>query len=138
MTEISPRRRETVSKAAARTDEAEVRRFERTSVSLPAVVKTSQFRGMVIRGMVRYIAEGGLMVELPVEVVSGSIIHVQLQTRQGLLEVEGKVVWTAINRGKVRHGLAFPDPPSPDFLEKILRIEKGRGLAGETSCPRAD
>ena len=130
--------RETASESTARTNEAEVRRFERVSVSLPAIVRTSQFRGMVIRGMVRHIAAGGLMVELPVEVVPGSIIHVQLQTRQGLLEVEGKVVWTTIKRSKVRHGLAFPEPQGLDFLETIVRMEKRVCSAKEPSYPQAE
>ncbi len=137
MTETSQPRRETVE-AAARTNEPEARRFERISVSLPAIVKTSQFRGMAIRGVVRYIGAGGLMVELPVQVVSGSLVHVQLQTPRGPREVEGKVVWTAINRGKIRHGLAFPDPQGPDFLDEFFCKKKERRSADDTGDPQAD
>jgi hypothetical protein len=101
----------------------ERRRFERIPVSLPAVGRAAQFPGVALRGMVRYIAAGGLMVELPVEVVSGSTLHVLLQTRQGPREVEGKVVWTAATGGTVRHGLAFPESQGPEFLEELLREE---------------
>ena len=101
----------------------EVRRFERIPISLQATCQAPQFPGMGIRGMVRYIAAGGLMVELPVEVVPGSTMRVLLQTRQGSREVEGKVVWTAVNRDKIRHGLSFPEPQGPDFLEECLRKE---------------
>jgi hypothetical protein len=99
---------------------AEVRRFERIPISLQATCQAPQFPGMEIRGMVRYIAAGGLMVELPVEVVSGSTMRVHLQTREGSREVEGKVVWTAVNRNRIRHGLSFPEPQGPDFLEECL------------------
>ena len=78
------------------------------------------------------------MVELPVEVVSGSIIHVQLETHQGLLEVEGKVVWTTINRSKVRHGLAFSEPQSLDFLEAVAHMGTRVGSAREPSYPQAE
>jgi PilZ domain-containing protein len=135
MTDVSQPRRENLGGPAARTHEPEVRRFERIPVSLSAIVKTSQFRGMTIRGVVRYMAAGGLMVELPVEVVSGSIVHVLLQTRQGPQEVEGKVVLTAVSKGKVRHGLAFPEPQGPDFLEEFFRTETGEGFTRESGFP---
>ena len=102
----------------------EVRRFERIPVSLPVIGWAPQYPGMALRGVVRYIAAGGLMVELPAEVVSGSTLRVRLQSRQGPREVEGKVVWTAINRAKVHHGLVFPEPQGPEFLEEFFREEK--------------
>jgi hypothetical protein len=135
MTDASQRRRQTFGGPAARTHDPKVRQFDRIPVSLPAIVKTSQFRGMAIRGVVRYIAAGGLMVELPVEVVSGSIVRVLLQTRQGPQEVEGKVVWTALNKSKVRHGLAFPEPQGPDFLEEFFRTEAREGFTDERGFP---
>lgn len=101
----------------------EVRRFERIAVSLSATVWASQFQGMGIRGVIRYIAAGGLMVELPVEVVPGSTLRVLFQTPQGPQEVEGRVVWTAFKGSKVRHGLAFPEPRGPEFLEQLFREE---------------
>lgn len=101
-----------------------VRRFERVPVSLPAIARAPQFPGTALRGVVLYIAAGGLMVELPVEVVSGSTLWVLLQTRQGPREVEGKVVWTAAAGGTVHHGLAFAEPEEPDFLEEFFG-EKG-------------
>lgn len=101
----------------------EVRRYERIPVCLPAIGWAPQFSGMALRGVVRYIAAGGLMIELPVEVVSGSTLRVRLQSRQGPREVEGKVVWTAVNRAKVHHGLVFPEPQDPQFLEEFFREE---------------
>ncbi len=97
------------------------RRFERILVSLPAIGWAPQFPGMEIRGVVLYIAAGGLMVEFPVEVVSGSTLRVLFQTRRGPREVEGKVVWTAVDRSTIRHGLSFPEPQGFEFLDEFFR-----------------
>jgi len=70
---------------------------------------------MVLRGMVRSVGPGGLMVEFPVAVVRDSILRLALQTGLGPLEVQGRVVWTAATGNTIRHGLAFPEPKSPDF-----------------------
>jgi len=78
---------------------------------------------MALRGVVRYIAAGGLMVELPLEVVPGSTLRVLLQTRRGPREVEGRVVWSAATGGTVRHGLAFSEALGSEFLEEFFREE---------------
>lgn len=97
------------------------RRFERIPVSVPAIGWAPQFPGMELRGVVRYTAVGGLMAEFPVEVVPGSTLRVLFQTRQRSLEVEGKVVWTTVNKNTIRHGLSFPEPQSFEFLDEFFR-----------------
>lgn len=103
---------------------SERRRFERLPVSVPALCRTPQFRGTEVRGIVRYVSAGGLMVELPVEVVPGSLIRLILPTRSGPLEVEGRVMWTAVNGTTIRHGLAFREPKAPDFAVDLFLGEK--------------
>ncbi len=59
------------------------------------------------------------MVELPVELVRGSLVRLALPTFQGLLEVEGTVVWIASHGSVIRHGLAFPEPKQADFIQRV-------------------
>lgn len=99
------------------------RRFERFPVSLPAIVRASQFADMKLHGTIRHIGAGGMMVELRVEVVRGSLIGVVLETRHGPVEVEAEVVWTSVTEGMVRHGLAFQDPKGHDFLADLFTEE---------------
>ncbi len=96
----------------------QIRRFARISVALPAIGWAPQFPGMPLRGMVRHIAAGGLMLELPVEVVPGSTLRIHLETRQAAREMAGKVVWTAANGDTIRHGVSFPEPQALDFLDE--------------------
>lgn len=110
------------------------RRFPRMPVSVPVIGRTRQFGGAELPGMVRHISVGGLMVEFPVEVVVGSVLFVVLQTRHGPLEVEGRVVWTTVTNGGIRHGLSFSEPKDPDFIGNILHqgdrgpaVDKGTG-----------
>ena len=91
------------------------RQFTRIPVSLPVIGRAPQFQEMVLRGMVRSVGPGGLMVEFPVVVVRDSILRLDLQTGLGPLEVQGRVVWIATTGNTIRHGLAFPEPKSPDF-----------------------
>lgn len=95
------------------------RQFARIPVSLPVIGQAPQFREMVLRGMVRSVGPGGLMVEFPVVVVRDSVLRLALQTGLGPLEVEGRVMWTAATGNIVRHGLAFPEPKSPDFADGL-------------------
>ena len=98
----------------------EIRRFDRKPVSLPAIGWAPQFPGTALQGMVRYVGGGGMMLEFPVEVVRGSFLRVVLQTRQGPLEVEGEIVWTAFHGGVIRHGFTFPEPKGPDFVDLVV------------------
>jgi hypothetical protein len=86
------------------------RRFERVPVALPVTAWAPQYQGAALTGTVRYLSEGGLMVEFPVELMRNSLVRLALPTRQGVLEVVGKVVWIASHGSVIRHGLAFPEP----------------------------
>jgi hypothetical protein len=103
--------------------EAEKRQFARVPVSLPVVGRAPQFREMALRGIARSAGAGGMMVELPVEVVPGSTLRVLLQTRRGPMEMEGKVVWTAAAKGATRHGLTFREPKGLSFIEELVAGE---------------
>ena len=113
----SPAREERIERASAADEK---RHFARVSVSLPVVGRAPQFRGVALRGMVRSAGAGGMMVELPVEVVPGSTLRVFLQTERGPLEMEGKVVWTAAAEGATRHGLTFRKPEGLNFIEDLV------------------
>ena len=102
-----------------------IRRFARVSVALPAIGWASQFAGMPLRGMVRHIAAGGLMVEFPVEVVPGSTLRIHLETRQTAREMTGKVVWTAADGDTIRHGVSFLEPQDLEFLGQSSRDDTG-------------
>ncbi len=91
------------------------RRYARFPVSLAVVGRTRQFPGEAIPGVVRDVGCGGLMAEFPVLMVSGSTLGLELQTRWGPLQVEGRVVWTALAESIVRHGVAFLEPREEDF-----------------------
>jgi len=95
-------------------------RFEGVPVSLPVTGWAPQFIGTALQGMARYIREGGLMLEFPMEVVRGTPLRVVLQTPQGPLEVKGEIVWTALHDGVIRHGLTFPEPKGPDFVDLVV------------------
>lgn len=96
-----------------------VRRFGRVPVNLPVTGWTQQFQGTALPGTVRYLSEGGVMVEFPVELLRGSLVRLALPTRQGVLEVEGKVVWIAAQGNLTQHGLAFLEPQGADFMKRV-------------------
>ena len=95
------------------------RRFERVPVTLPVTGWTTQFQGTALPGTVRYLSEGGLMVEFPVELTRGSLVRLALPTRQGALEVEGTVVWIAFLGSVIQHGVAFLEPKGADFIKRV-------------------
>ncbi len=99
------------------------RRYVRLPVSLPVIGRAVQFPGEEIRGMIRNVSAGGMMAELPVEMVPGSSMDLALQTRWGPLEVEGTVVWTSASEGKIFHGVAFPEPKGQDFAVDLFVAE---------------
>jgi hypothetical protein len=102
---------------------AEKRQFARVPVSLPVVGRAPQFREMALHGVVRSAGAGGMMVELPVEVVPGSTLRVFLQTDRGPIKMEGKVVWTAATEGATRHGLTFRKRKGLNFIEDLVAGE---------------
>jgi hypothetical protein len=68
------------------------------------------------------------MAEFPVQMVAGSTLNLSLHTRWGPIDVDAKVVWTAVIEDKVRHGVAFPEPKDQDFaLGLFTAAGSGRG-----------
>jgi hypothetical protein len=96
------------------------RRFGRVPVALPVIGWAPQFQGTALSGVVLYLGEGGMMVEFPVQLTRGTSMRVFLPTFQGPVEVEGTVMWTASHGSVIRHGVAFPDPKGPDFIQRVL------------------
>jgi hypothetical protein len=47
-------------------------------------------------------------------------MRVFLPTFQGPVEVEGTVMWTDSHESVIRHGVAFPEPKGPDFIQRVL------------------
>jgi CheY-like chemotaxis protein len=95
------------------------RRFTRYPVSLPVIGLAPQLDRGEILGEVRTVSVGGLMVEFPVELSPSSVVDLALLTQSGPLEVEAQIVWTATTMGTIRHGLAFQQPKSPDFVDVL-------------------
>ena len=99
------------------------RRFPRLPVSLAVNGEASEWSGQALRGNLCNVGAGGMMMELPVELVPGSAMRAVLETRRGRMEVEGRVVWTCATGDRVRHGLAFPEPKDPDFALDLFLAE---------------
>ncbi len=96
------------------------RRFGRVPVALPVTGWAPQVQEAALSGTVWYLGEGGLMVEFPVGLQRGTSVRLALPTLQGLMEVEGTVVWTTTHGSVIRHGVAFPKPQGPDFIHRVL------------------
>jgi PilZ domain len=92
----------------------------------PALEERTQELSSALVGMVRYLSEGGLMVEFPVELLQGTRVRVVLPTFQGPLEVEGEIVWTAPTGASF--GTAWPSPSPKDPTSS-------RGCSGKTAEP---
>ena len=92
--------------------------FARTPVSLPVTGRAPQLPGTRLRGIVRSLGIGSMLVEFPVEVLPGSLLRVTVQTALGPLELEGRVVWTTATGRVIRHGLAFPRAKTPQGIKK--------------------
>lgn len=105
----------------------ERRQFIRLPVSLPVIGRAVRFAGEDLRGGVRNIGAGGLMAELPMEVVPSSAVTLVFQTQRGTLEVAGQVMWTAVTEGMIRHGVAFADPNRQAFAVALFLCESSWG-----------
>ena len=105
------------------TEGARQRRYPRFHVSLPAFGLAAQFGAGKIRGVVRDISPGGLMVQFPVLIVPGNRLALVLHTQDGPVAAEGKVVWTAPRGAWVRHAVAFSELKQRDFAMKIFLAE---------------
>jgi hypothetical protein len=113
------------------------RRFARFPIAFPVLVRTEQFPGKDIAGMVRNVSVGGLIAEFPVQISSSAPVRLLLRTRRGPLEVEALVIWSDAIKGTVRHGFAFTQPQDPDFAINLFISESWQGKAGEHSKERA-
>ncbi len=96
------------------------RRFERVPVELPVTGWAPQFQSTALSGMVRYLSEGGMMMEFPVQLMRSTGVRVVLHTFQDLVEMDGTVVWTSAHGSHIRHGVAFPEPKGPDSMPAVL------------------
>lgn len=92
------------------------RRYARLEVSRPVSAWASERPGPELRGRLCRVAEGGLELEFPEAVSPGTALRVQLQTRRGPVEVEGKVVFAHALGTVFRHGLAFSQPKDFHFV----------------------
>ena len=100
------------------------RRFARFPISLPVLARAGHASGQEVGGTVRDIGAGGLMADFPVEMAPRSAIWLLLQRRRGPLEMKGRVVWTAVTQGMIRHGVAFPEPKGQDFAMDLFLAER--------------
>jgi hypothetical protein len=99
------------------------RRFVRLSVSVPVVGRAAQFGDTEMHGTVWNIGGGGLMAELPVRIVPGSVVALVLQTRRGFLTVNGEVAWADPPGTQISHGIAFREPRGDDFALDLFHSE---------------
>ncbi len=99
------------------------RRFVRLPVSMPVVAQAPQFGETGLHGMVRTISAGGLTVEFPISLPPDTGLTLVLQTRQGPLEVQGRVVWTRAIGTTISHGIAFDQPKSSEFATDLFLSE---------------
>ena len=99
------------------------RQSSRLPVSLRAVGQSPQASGL-LRGTVRNICDGGLMVEFPVEVPPGSLLRVLIERKRGPLEMEGRVVWATAIHSMIGHGVVFREPQGEDFALELFLGER--------------
>ena len=99
------------------------RRFVRLSVSVPVVGRAAQFGDTEMHGTVWNIGGGGLMAELPVRIVPGSVVALVLQTRRGFLTVNGEVAWADPPGTQISHGISFREPRGDDFALDLFHSE---------------
>ncbi len=94
------------------------RRFARYPIQIPVVYKPAS-PGPIRFGVgwTRELSEGGACLELDERVAPQTPLHIRLQTKRGLVEVEAEVEWAKDSReagGGVLHGLAFTNLQSQE------------------------
>jgi len=99
------------------------RQFLRIPLSLSMSGRVDEPSQQELLGTVCNLSAGGMMVELPVGMPPGCRMRAVLQTRQGRLEVDGKIVWTVAQGVAVRHGIAFVEPKERDFALDLFLAE---------------
>ncbi len=91
------------------------RRFARFPSGLQVTAWAAQFRHMTLHGTVCNLGAGGVMADFLAQIVPGSSLQFLIQSGSGTLRKEGRVVWTALLEGQVRHGIAFLNPEDSQF-----------------------
>ncbi|HSD52503.1 MAG TPA: PilZ domain-containing protein [Candidatus Methylomirabilis sp.] len=99
------------------------RRFVRLPVAVPVVRRAGQVGETELRGTVRNISGGGLMVEFPIPLGPESRVHLVLHTRRGPLPVKGYVAWAGPAGSAIRHGIAFEEAKGHDFARTLFHEE---------------
>ncbi len=99
------------------------RRFLRLPVFLPVTARGPHLGVTVLHGVVRTVSAGGLTAEFPVSVAPNSVLALVLQTREGPVEVEGRVVWSRAIGTTNHHGIAFFEPKPLEFATDIFLSE---------------
>jgi len=103
--------------------EASRRRYVRLPVLLPASGWMTDPQSAKVQGTVRNVSAGGILAEFPREMPPGRSVRVVLSSRQGLLEVEGTVVWVRGVGLGIHHGIAFPEPKNRRFALDLFLAE---------------
>ena len=116
-------------------DHSAQRRFPRYQIQLPLLHKTIPPVPVKFGvGWTRNVSEGGTCVELSERFPPMTPLRVSLQTDQGAIEVETKVVWMgdrAEERGGILHGLAFTQV-ADDQLQTIRKLILSKGQVRES------
>jgi len=107
----------------ARSQEVGHRRFVRLPVSLPVLGRAAQFGATEVHGTMGNLGGGGLMATFPVRIVPGSVVALVLQTRRGVLAVNGVVAWADPPGPQIRHGIAFREPRGDAFALELFQSE---------------
>ncbi len=97
------------------------RRFGRFPSVLPVTAQAEQFRRMTLHGTVCNVGAGGVRADFPVQIVPGSALQFVIQTGSETLRKKGRVVWTSLRKGQVRHGIAFLAPEDARFAVALSR-----------------
>jgi c-di-GMP-binding flagellar brake protein YcgR len=106
------------------------RRHQRYPIRLPLLHKSDGAgtdRAEI--GWTHNVSEGGVCVELSERLQSQRPTRVRLQTAQGAIEVEAKVVWSreaGSTGGGILHGMAFTQL-APEHLESIRELFRAKG-----------
>jgi hypothetical protein len=96
------------------------RRFIRLPLSLPVIGRLPGWAGLEIRGISQRVGAGGLEVDFPQVIMPGSTLRVVLETRQGPIQEQCRVVFANKTATAVRHGLAFLETKDHNFAMDLF------------------
>lgn len=106
----------------------EKRRHIRFPVEMPVHVipAPSLLASKEQRGMVLNLSAGGLMFDAPGPIRAGSRVRLILDTTQGPVTLEGRIVWVRHVKDGVHHGVEFVDEQSRGFATGLFSSEYRR------------